>query len=779
MYLISRTRPFPGPDARPRRRSPSGPRAVEARERSDPESGEANQDAVLRRFACGPIQTRSSRDDRVGLGELLGPGRGVSRAEPRDVRGRDPAVCPTRTRGREAPEPRNQLGQAVDFGPQARRDDLVGQKVGDGAKERRQQGNRNDADQEVGEGEAQRETVEDETEERRAARASTTTATRPATRGRRTDRPPHPGGSSRRRRRAPRSRRRRARARSASTCAASRRRHLTGAVDQAPRRSATIAPRRDVPPPDRPAAPLRVSPRRAPLPADPRARTTRASAPTRSSSSGRGPGRLPAAPEVRFLAQAASVFLPPTRWRCSCSSSPCRWRRARVFGRGARRSGRATAAPSAPVFSVALPRGTRRALVLAARSPRAEAPGRHARGAPARGALRPSPPAAAAVVPAAVLAAPLALLRRRAGRMSAPSRPIVVLDFGSQYTQLIARRIREARVFSVVLPGTASAEEIRKWNPAGIILSGGRRASTRRARRCRRPTRARSGVPTLGLCYGMQWMAQAWGGRGRRREGTRVRPGGRAPLAATRSSSPGLEPEQTVWMSHGDTDRGAARRASASSARRASSPIAAFENADERLYASAVPSGGPPHRARLGDPARTSSSGSAARGPTGRWRPSAQEKVESDPRAGSRGRRHLRPFGRRGFLGDGDPPARGAGRPRPPDPRGPRPHAGARAPAGRGGLPAPRHRDPRRGRVRPLPGAAVGRRRPGGEAPDHRPDASSRSSSGRPGASRTPATWRRGRSIRTSSSRSRSRGPPPSSRRTTTSAACRRSSASS
>jgi GMP synthase (glutamine-hydrolysing) len=52
-------------------------------------------------------------------------------------------------------------------------------------------------------------------------------------------------------------------------------------------------------------------------------------------------------------------------------------------------------------------------------------------------------------------------------------RSIVVLDFGGQYTQLIARRIREARVFSVVLPPDAPADEIRRWNPAGIILSGG------------------------------------------------------------------------------------------------------------------------------------------------------------------------------------------------------------------------------------------------------------------------------------------------------------------
>ncbi len=166
--------------------------------------------------------------------------------------------------------------------------------------------------------------------------------------------------------------------------------------------------------------------------------------------------------------------------------------------------------------------------------------------------------------------------------MSGPARPIVVLDFGSQYTQLIARRIREARVFSVVLPGTASEAEIARLNPAGVILSGGPRSVYEAGAPLPAADPRRLEVPTLGLCYGMQWMAHAWGGEVAGADGREY---GRAAARIESDSEifAGLEPEQTVWMSHGDSIQAAPPdfRVIASTA---SSPIAAFENAEKRLY---------------------------------------------------------------------------------------------------------------------------------------------------------------------------------------------------
>ncbi len=166
--------------------------------------------------------------------------------------------------------------------------------------------------------------------------------------------------------------------------------------------------------------------------------------------------------------------------------------------------------------------------------------------------------------------------------MSAPSRPIVVLDFGSQYTQLIARRIREARVFSVVLPGTASQEEIARWNPAGLILSGGPQSVYESGAPLPAADPQMLGVPTLGLCYGMQWMAHAWGGEvagGGHREYGRSQ----ARVSTDSEIFAGLEQEQTVWMSHGDSIRSAPPgfRIIASTD---SSPIAAFENRALKVY---------------------------------------------------------------------------------------------------------------------------------------------------------------------------------------------------
>ncbi|HMH79291.1 MAG TPA: hypothetical protein VK514_03665, partial [Candidatus Acidoferrum sp.] len=89
---------------------------------------------------------------------------------------------------------------------------------------------------------------------------------------------------------------------------------------------------------------------------------------------------------------------------------------------------------------------------------------------------------------------------------------VVVLDFGGQYTQLIARRIREQRVFSAILPCTASIKEILQFEPAGIVLSGGPSSVyDSDAPRCD-PSVLATGIPVLGICYGMHWITKVLGG---------------------------------------------------------------------------------------------------------------------------------------------------------------------------------------------------------------------------------------------------------------------------
>src|SRR5271154_4855465 len=90
---------------------------------------------------------------------------------------------------------------------------------------------------------------------------------------------------------------------------------------------------------------------------------------------------------------------------------------------------------------------------------------------------------------------------------------VVVLDFGGQYTQLIARRIREQQVFSAVLPCSSSLDEIRRFDPAGIVLSGGPSSVyDAQAPKCN-PQVLALGIPVLGICYGMQWITHALGGK--------------------------------------------------------------------------------------------------------------------------------------------------------------------------------------------------------------------------------------------------------------------------
>ena len=166
--------------------------------------------------------------------------------------------------------------------------------------------------------------------------------------------------------------------------------------------------------------------------------------------------------------------------------------------------------------------------------------------------------------------------------MTSPGGGIVVLDFGSQYTQLIARRIREARVFSIVLPPATGPDEIRRLQPAGIILSGGPQSVY--DREAPRPAfdLLAFGVPVLGVCYGMQWMARAAGGEV---AGGKEREYGRATAILSNDSIlfSGLETEQTVWMSHGDTIVSSPPGFRVTG-RTPDSPFAAFEDPARRLY---------------------------------------------------------------------------------------------------------------------------------------------------------------------------------------------------
>jgi GMP synthase (glutamine-hydrolysing) len=132
---------------------------------------------------------------------------------------------------------------------------------------------------------------------------------------------------------------------------------------------------------------------------------------------------------------------------------------------------------------------------------------------------------------------------------------IVILDFGSQYTQLIARRIREQRVFSVVLPCTAPLDEIKGYRPAGIILSGGPCSVYDDDAPPADEGVLSLGIPILGICYGLHFITHKLGGTvvsGPKREY------GHAQVEVLDSSSPlfrNLPSSLSVWMSHGDEAR--------------------------------------------------------------------------------------------------------------------------------------------------------------------------------------------------------------------------------
>jgi GMP synthase (glutamine-hydrolysing) len=160
-------------------------------------------------------------------------------------------------------------------------------------------------------------------------------------------------------------------------------------------------------------------------------------------------------------------------------------------------------------------------------------------------------------------------------------RPVLVVDLGGQYSQLIARRVREARVYSELVGHRLSADEIARRNPAALVLSGGPASVYAEGAPEVDPRLFELGLPTLGICYGMQLMARDLGGAVAR---TGVSEFGKTELDAAESELfHDLPREQTVWMSHRDsvTAPPAGAIVTASSP---STPIAAFEDRGRRLY---------------------------------------------------------------------------------------------------------------------------------------------------------------------------------------------------
>jgi len=129
---------------------------------------------------------------------------------------------------------------------------------------------------------------------------------------------------------------------------------------------------------------------------------------------------------------------------------------------------------------------------------------------------------------------------------------VLVVDFGAQYAQLIARRVREARVYSEIVPSSMSADELLAKGPAAIILSGGPSSVYEPGAPQLDPAIVSAGVPAFGICYGFQAMALALGGRVAQTGQSEF---GRTPLTVTSSGAlfAGLPVDLPVWMSHGDS----------------------------------------------------------------------------------------------------------------------------------------------------------------------------------------------------------------------------------
>ena len=158
---------------------------------------------------------------------------------------------------------------------------------------------------------------------------------------------------------------------------------------------------------------------------------------------------------------------------------------------------------------------------------------------------------------------------------------VLVIDFGAQYAQLIARRIRQAQVYSEIIPATLKAEEILALNPKAIVLSGGPASVYEDGAPKLDADIFKSGIPIFGICYGFQVMAQALGGVVTKTGKSEF---GRTKLNLSQNSKlfSGLNREFNVWMSHGDSVTSAPAGFKNTSAT-IDTPIASFESEDGKL----------------------------------------------------------------------------------------------------------------------------------------------------------------------------------------------------
>jgi GMP synthase (glutamine-hydrolysing) len=161
--------------------------------------------------------------------------------------------------------------------------------------------------------------------------------------------------------------------------------------------------------------------------------------------------------------------------------------------------------------------------------------------------------------------------------------PVLVVDFGAQYAQLIARRVREAGVYSEIVAHNITAAEVTAKNPVGIVLSGGPSSVYEPGSPKLDPAILELGIPVFGICYGFQVMAQTLGGTVAQTGGREYGATDMVLKADAHALVAGQPHDQTVWMSHGDQVSQAPAGFTVVASTEAT-PVAAFANDERRLY---------------------------------------------------------------------------------------------------------------------------------------------------------------------------------------------------